>query len=174
MILSSSWRIRQLIDRRSDRKHRLQTLNIEIGDIKAYAQNIADGNISIGEMMKTPTSMYQRQLLYMNTASAYAGATAQTQMQQLMSSPNYQALLSKQDPQVQQAYNYMMQESFYKQAQQQFTKYESSLLHEKERAMEEEKQMITEELTAIEGELQAERQECSQSIKDFFGNNNRG
>jgi len=169
MILSSSWRISQLIQRRSDRKHRLQVVNMELNDLKTYGQNIADGGISIGEMMKTPTSMYSRQLVYMNNAAQYCQTSANFQMQQLMNTPYYQSMMAAQDPQIQQAYQAMMQQSFYKQAQQEFSKYEANMIHEKETAMEEEKQSIKEEIEAIEGELQAERQEVSQSIKDFFG-----
>ena len=136
MILSSSWRISQLIQRRSDRKHRLQVVNMELNDLKTYGQNIADGGITIGEMMKTPTSMYTRQLFYMNNAAQYCQMNANMQMQQLMNTPYYQSMMAQQDPQVQQAYQQMLQQSFYKQAQQQFSKYEANLINEKETAME--------------------------------------
>lgn len=169
MILSGSWRINQLIQRRSDRKHRLQVVNMEIQDLKTYGQNIADGGVSIGEMMKTPTSMYNRQLLYMNTASQYCQMSATNQMQQLMATPYYQSMMSQQDAQVQQSYQQMLYQSFYKQAQNQFSKYEANLIHEKERAMEEEKESIKEEIEAIEGELSSTKQEVSKSIQEFFG-----
>lgn len=170
MILAGSWRIRQLIQQRSDRKYRLQKLNIELNDLKSYGQNIADGGISIGEMMRTPTSMYTRQLNYMNWAAQYSETNATNQMQQLMATPYYQNMMAQQtDPNVQQSYQKMLYESFYKQAQAQFSKYEVSLIHEKERAMEEERQTIQEEISAIEGEMSKAKEEVSKGIQDFFG-----
>lgn len=170
MILAGSWRIRQLIQQRSDRKYRLQKLNMEINDLKTYGQNIADGGISIGEMLKTPTSMYSRQLIYMDTAAQYSQTSAVNQMQQLMATPYYQNLMAQQtDPNVQQSYQKMLYDSFYKQAQSQFSKYEASLIHEKERAMEEEREDLKEEIAAIEGELSSTKQDVNKGIQDFFG-----
>ena len=69
MILSSSWRISQLIDRKNETQHRLRAITLELEDLRAYGRNIADGGISIGELMKVPTSMYNRQMQYMNSAA---------------------------------------------------------------------------------------------------------
>lgn len=169
MILSGSWRISQLIQRRSDYNHRLQTLNMELQDLKRYGESIADGGISIGEMMKTPTSMFNRQLIYMNRASEFSQLSASNQMNALMNTPYYQQMMAKYpDPQVQQSYKAMMYKSFYQQAQNQFSKYEASMIHEKERAMEEEQQTLKEDLEAIKSEIEGLKQNVSQDIQSFF------
>ena len=47
MLLTGQWRLFQLIRQRHDKNYRLMQLNKEMMDYKTYAENIADGSISI-------------------------------------------------------------------------------------------------------------------------------
>ncbi len=168
MILTGQWRLFQLIRQRSDKNYRLMQLNRELSDYKAYAENIADGSLSLHEMLNTPSSMFSRQMLYMNMSSQYCQTSAANQMQQLSSNPLYQNMMSQsQDPQIQQAYQEMMYRSFYKQAQEQFSKYESKLLNEKEKEISEEKVSLETELAMIDEEIKATKEGIKNDISNF-------
>ena len=69
MFLVASSMVSSLIYKKSDLEYQLAKINQEIQDLKSYAENIADGGVSIGEMLNTPSTMYGRQLMYMNSAS---------------------------------------------------------------------------------------------------------
>ena len=172
MILSSSFRINQLIQQKNDYKHRLQAITMELQDLSAYGRNIADGRMSIGEILRTPTSMYNRNMAYMSAANYYGDIAANQQMMQLTQSPLYIAEMGKQNAAVQQNMANLMRERFKQAAVQQFAKYEASMLKEKETAMELEKETLKEEIAAIEEQLKSAKQERDQSTKEFFGSGN--
>ena len=175
MILSSSWRISQLIQRRNDAKHRLQQITMEINDLKSYGSSIADGGISIGELLRSPTSMYRRSMAYLTAANAYSENAASIQMGELVNTPMYADMMARAgvDEEAQRRYADSMFMSFKRQAAQQFSKYEVSMIQEREKAMELEKQSLQEEVDEIKLQLDNMRKEHSESIQDFFGGNNR-
>lgn len=174
MFLVASSMVSSLIYKKSDLEYQLAKINQEIQDLKAYAENIADGGVSIGEMLNTPSTMYGRQLMYMNSASQYCQLSAQNQMQQLMQTPYYQNMMAQQQADVQQSYQNLMYKSFYDKAQAQFARYESKLLHEKEKALEQKKTSIQSNLEICKTQLSHFKQETQQGISDFYGNGNRG
>ena len=173
MLLSNHIRIRELIQTRSKNQQRLRQLNIELNDLKRYAEHIADGKISIWEMMKTPTSMFNRQMLYMSTASVFAQQSAMNQMNMMTINPNYQQFMMNQQmqnatPEMQEAYQKMMYQNFYEEAEKQFARYETELLHEKEGQIMAEKDSLTVENEAIEAEIKGLREQRKQEIEQTF------
>ncbi len=168
MLLTGQWRLFQLIRQRHDKNYRLMQLNKEMMDYKTYAENIADGSISIHEMFTTPSSMFNRQMLYMNMSSQFCQMSAANQMQQVSSNPLFQNMMAQsQNAQIQQAYQQMMYRSFYKQAQEQFAKYESRLLNEKEKEMSKEKLQLEMELAMIEEEIKNTKDAVKNDVKNF-------
>ena len=169
MLLTGSWRLGQLIQQRIQKNYRLMQLNMEINDLRAYSTNIADGALSMNEMFSTPHSMFSRQMQYMNASSQYCQMSAQYQMQQLSSNPMYQNMMAQsQNAQVQQAYQMMMYRNFYKQAQQQFAKYETQLLNEKEKEMAKEKLSLETDIAAIEEEIKNTKQAVKNSVSNYI------
>ena len=168
-VLSCRYRINQLLDQRAEYRKRQQQIKQELTDLQRYATNISDGGISIAELMRTPSSMYNRQLLYMHGAANYSQMSAQNQMQQLMMTPYYQQMMKDQTPEVQTSYQQLMYQNFYKQSQSQFSKYEASLLADKQKALSEEDQSIKESLEAIEAELGDAKHAVQKGIGEIFG-----
>ena len=171
MILASSWRISQLIQQRNEYQHRLATLTMELNDLKRYGESIADGAISIGELLRSPASMYKRSMAYLTFADAYSQQVANAQMQQLTNSPYYIQMMRGQTAEAQRQYAMMLEQQFKKSAAQQFSKFEVGMIHEKEAQIEQEKQSLTEDLEAIKGQLTSLKQENKESINEFFGSN---
>ena len=83
---------------RSDLNYRLMEITRKLSDLQQYASNIADGSVSMSDMMNTPSSMFGRQLMYMQYAHNGALFGAQQKMammqpmiaQQMMQMPNPQ------------------------------------------------------------------------------------
>ncbi len=168
MLLVGSWRLTDLIQQKSRKNFRLTKISMELTDLKSYATNIADGALSLPEMMSCPGSMFGRQMQYMMASSQYSQMVAQNQMTQMMSNPMYQQMMSQsQDAQVQQAYQAMMYKSFYKQAQQEFAKREAALLNEKEKEMLKEKTSLENELAMIEAEIKSTKEAVKNDIQNF-------
>ena len=76
-------------------------------------------------------------------------------------------MAQSQNAQLQQAYQQMMYRSFYKQAQQQFAKYESQLLNEKEKAISKEKLSLETELAMIEEEIKSTKDAVKNDVQNF-------
>ena len=169
MYLTSRLRINDLIKRKADYEKQRRQLDNQINDLKTYATAIADGGISIAELMKMPSSMYNRTLTFMNASMQYCQNSSMFQMSQLASQPYYQNQMTQQTPDVQQSYRNMMQMSFYNQAKGQFAKYEESLLHEKEKALQQERDDLNSNLELCKAELDNVRQESKEGLQDIFG-----
>lgn len=168
MLLVGSWRLTDLIQQKTRKNFRLTKISMELTDLKNYATNIADGSLSLSEMMSCPGSMFSRQMQYMMASSQYAQMSAQNQMTQMMANPMYQQMMSQsQDAQVQQAYQEMMYRSFYKQAQQEFAKQEAKLLNEKEQEIAKEKTSLENELAMIEAEIKATKEAVKNDVQNF-------
>ena len=173
MLLSGHIRLRELIMRKSQNDQRLRQLNIELEDLKRYAEHIADGNISLWEMMKTPTSMFNRQMLFLNTSSVFCDISANNQMYAMMANPNYQRYMMNQmqnnpDPMFQDTYNGMMYNNFYQEAQKEFARYETELLHEKEGAIRAEKDSLIVDNEAIAVEAKELKEKRKEEIQQTF------
>ena len=100
-LLIFAYRKLDITRQKSDLNFRLMQISQKLMDLQQYASNIADGNVSMSDMMNTPGSMFGRQLMYMQYAhnSSLFGANQQMamlapqismQMQQ-MGNPAYQA-----------------------------------------------------------------------------------
>ena len=101
-LLIFAYRKLDIIRQRNDIQYRLMNLTRKLSDLQQYASNIADGSVSMSDMMNTPSSMFGRQMMYMQYAhnGAIFGAQQKfgmmqpmiaAQMQQ-MQDPNMQAM----------------------------------------------------------------------------------
>ena len=131
-MLVFAYRKLQLNHQRNDLQYRLLELTKKLSDMQQYSANIADGSVSMSDMMNTPGSMFGRQMMYMQYAHNNALMSAQqnmammqpmiaTQMQQ-MPNPQYQAM-----------YQQWIFKSLYTQAREQVGKQEAKLLNEQEK-----------------------------------------
>ena len=160
-------RLRELVMRRSQNQTRLRQLNIELMNLKRYVENIADGKISLFEMMNTPTSMFGRQLQFMQYSSIFCEQSAINQLGYMRQQQGYNQLIA-QNPQYAQAYEQMMYQNCYKEAQTQFAHYEQNLLHQKEGEINGEKDSLETENLAIEAEMKEIKEQRKNEIQQFF------
>ena len=67
-LLIFAYRKLDIIRQRNDIQYRLMNLTRKLSDLQQYASNIADGSVSMSDMMNTPSSMFGRQMMYMQYA----------------------------------------------------------------------------------------------------------
>ena len=97
-----AYRKLELNHRRIELQYRLMDLTRKLSDLQQYSANIADGSVSMSDMMNTPSSMFGRQMMYMQYAHNTALVSANQNMMmmqpmiamqmQQMPNPQYQAM----------------------------------------------------------------------------------
>lgn len=158
-LLIFAYRKIQIIRQKSDLNYRLMQLNQKLQDLQQYAANIADGAISVSDMMNTPASMFGRTMMYMTYAHNGSLMNAQQQMQQMMALPQIQAQMQQmQDPNQKMMYQKWIFDNLYKQQREQFGKVEQKLLNEQEKAIQQEKAKLETQLKLLEAEFESTKQ----------------
>jgi len=175
MYLVAQYKLNELMRQQEDYKWKLAQITGEIRDLTTYAENIADSDNLFGSLFTTPASMYGRQLAYMNGSSIFSETQMNEQMSRLQQNPWYQEEMQKyQDqPAAWNARYQQMQNYFRQQARAQFAKYESRLLHEKEKTLENRKAHIEQSLSAIEKQIGNMQKEISSGSESLFGGGNQ-
>lgn len=102
-LLIFAYRKLDIIHRKNELQYRLMNLTRKLSDLQQYAANIADGSVSMNDMMNTPSSMFGRQMMFMQYAhnGALFGAQQKFGMMQPMIAMQMQQM---QDPNMQMMY----------------------------------------------------------------------
>ena len=158
-LLVFAYRKIQILRQKNDLNYRLMQLNQKLEDLQQYASNIADGSVSMSDMMNTPASMFGRTMMYMTYSHNGALQNAQQQMQQMMMMPQVQAQMQQmQDPNQQMMYQNWIFDNLYKQQREQFGKVEQKLLNEQEKEIQQEKAKLETQLKMLEAEFDSTKQ----------------
>mgnify|MGYP004572961443 CR=1 FL=1 len=142
---------------RSDLNYRLMEITRKLSDLQQYASNIGDGSVSMSDMMNTPSSMFGRQLMYMQYAHNGALFGAQQKMAMLQPQLSMQ-MQQMQNPQYQQMYQQWVFKNLYDQERERMGKQEQKLLNEQEKQIQAEKQKIETQLKLLDQEYDACKQ----------------
>lgn len=158
-LLIFGYRKLQIIRQKNELNYRLMNLTQKLSDLQKYAANIADGKVSMSDMMNTPASMFNRTLMYMAYSHNGSMMNAQQQMQQMMMLPQVQAQMQQmQDPNQQMMYQNWIFDNLYKQQRQQFGEVEKKLLNEQEKEIEQEKAKLETQLKMLDAEFESVKQ----------------
>ncbi len=165
-LLIFAYRKLDIMRQKSDLNYRLMTITQKLNDLQQYAANIADGSVSMSDMMNTPGSMFGRQLMYMNYAHNMAVFGAQQQMSAL--GPQIQMQMSQMgNPMYQQMYQNWIFRSLYDQQRQIIGKQEQKLLNEQEKQIQAEKAKIETQLKMLDQELESCKEGEKAGIQQF-------
>lgn len=164
-ILMFTARKHDLVSQQFRYQARLQELTRKLSDLQQYAANIADGSVSMFDMMNTPSSMFGRSMMYMNYSHNMAVQNAQ--MNYMGMQPMIAQQIAQMDPQSQMMYQQWIQQNLYKQERERFAKMEAKLLNEQEKEIMQEKLKIEQNLKMIEQELESVKQAEEAGIKAF-------
>lgn len=165
-LLIFAYRKLDITRQKSDLNFRLMQISQKLMDLQQYASNIADGSVSMSDMMNTPGSMFGRQLMYMNYA--HNMALAGTQQQMYMLQPQLQMQMQQMgNPQYQEMYRQWVFRSLYEQQRQQIGKQEQKLLNEQEKQIQAEKAKIETQLKLLDQELESVKQGEDAAVKQW-------
>ena len=146
---------------------KMTKLRQKLFKLQQYASQIADGSVSLKDMMNAPAGFTGRQLMYMQYAHMFAMNNAQIQMQQAM--PMMQMQMAAMDPQTQQVMTNNMFQSFYKQQREVAKQQEVALLNEQEEEINQEMEQLKAQKAMIDQALEGAKQGRDKSIQSFFG-----
>lgn len=154
--------------RKSDLNYRLMELTRKLSDLQQYAANIADGSVSMSDMMNTPSSMFGRQLMYMQYA--HNGSIFGAQQKFAMMQPVIAMQMQQMQPEMQQMYQNWIFKNLYDQERERMGKQEAKLLNEQEKQIQAEKMKIETQLKLLDQELQACKEGEDKSIEQWKPN----
>ena len=154
--------------RKSDLNYRLMELTRKLSDLQQYAANIADGSVSMSDMMNTPSSMFGRQLMYMQYA--HNGSLFGAQQKFAMMQPVIAMQMQQIQPGMQQMYQNWIFKNLYDQERERMGIQEAKLLNEQEKQIQAEKMKIETQLKLLDQELQACKEGEDKSIEAWKPN----
>ncbi len=163
-LLIFAYRKLDLNRQRHDLNYRLMNLTRKLSDLQQYAANIADGSVSMSDMMNTPCSMFGRQLMFMQYAHNGALFGAQQKMQMMGPMIGMQ-MQQMGNPQYQQMYQNWIFKNMYDQERERMGKQEQKLLNEQEKQIQAEKQKLETQLKLLDQEYEACKQAESEEVK---------
>lgn len=163
-LLIFAYRKLDILHRKSDLNYRLMELTRKLSDLQQYASNIADGKVSMSDMMNTPGSMFYRQMMYMQNSHNIALFGAQQNM--AMMQPMIQMQMQQmQDPNMQAMYQQWIFKSLYEQQREQVGKQEQKLLNEQEKQIQAEKAKLETQLKMLDQEYESVKEGENKAIE---------
>lgn len=149
-LLIFSFRRQFIIQRKSELNFKLMMLRQKQMDLQSYAASIADGSVSLNDLMKAPASQFNRMSIFMMYSHQSAMMGAQQKFGMMSQVPG--AIPPVQDPQMQQQYQQMLFKNLYDQERERFNKQEQAILNEQDKKMEQEMNQIQTQLSMLEAE----------------------
>lgn len=165
-LLIFAYRKLDIMHRKNDLNYRLMNLTRKLSDMQQYAANIADGSVAMSDMMNTPSSMFGRQMMYMQYA--HNGALFGAQQKMAMMQPQIAMQMQQmQDPNYQAMYQQWIFKSLYDQERERMGKQETKLLNEQEKQIQAEKAKLETQLKLLDQELEACKQGEDAAVKQW-------
>ena len=152
--------------RKLDLEAKLQRIIKKLEDLQRYAANIADGKVTMSEMMDTPGSMFCRQLMFMQWSHNTSIMGAQQNMTQM--TPMISAQMAQMQPGMQGMYQQYIFQQLYQQQREERAKEETKMLNEQEKELQAEKLKIETEIKMVDQQYEASKQAVSKDIETFW------
>lgn len=151
-LLIFAYRKQDIIRRKNDLNFKLLNLKQKLMDLQSYASSIADGTVSLNDLMKAPPSMFNRMSIFMMYSHEAAMSGAQQKYALLSQTPG--AIPPMQDPNMQQQYAQMMFKNLYDQEREKTSKVEQKILNEQDKKIQQEVARIETQLKMLDAEEQ--------------------
>lgn len=143
-----SYQKQSIIARKANLEMRLLELNKKLLDLQSYTAAIADGSVSMNDLMNCPGSMFNKMTLYMNTSHQIGYSEAQQKYALMSQVPG--AIPQMADAQLQQQYTQSIFKSLYDQSKEKFADQEQKLLKVEDTRIQQEKARIETQLKMLE------------------------
>jgi len=150
-VLIFAYRKQDIIRRKSDLEFKLLQMSEKLRNLQSYGSSIADGSVSMNDLMNAPASVFNRMSSFMMYSHQASITGAQQKMGMLSMTPG--AIPQVQDPKMQQQYNSMVMKNLYDQEREKFGKIEEKMLNEQEKKLSSENEKLSTQLKMLEAEL---------------------
>ena len=158
-------RVHALIHRKHEIEYRLAKLTKKMQDMQKYSTLVANGSVTIGDLLNTPGSMMGRTMNYL----AYAHNSSLQYMQQnapMMQAMYQQQMGANQNQQQQIMMNNYIMRTLYTQGRDYAAQVETRNLKDEEARMKSDKEKLEVEAQEVAQELKAAKEARDQDIKD--------
>lgn len=163
-LLIFAYRKLDIIRRKSDLEYKLMEIKRKLYDMHDYASNIADGSVSLNDLMKAPPSMFNRMSMFMMYSHQASMAGAQEKFAFMSQTPG--AIPPMANPQLQQQYSQMLFKNLYDQEREKFKKIEEKVLNEQNKKLDMEASKVEAQLKMLEAELSSTKEAEDKAAKD--------
>lgn len=143
-----SYQHQSIIARKAQLNMRLLEINKKMLDLQSYAAAVADGSVSMNDLMNCPGSMFSKMSLFMNASHQIGYSEAQQKFALMSQVPG--AIPQMANAQLQQQYTETIFKSLYDQSKEKFAQQEQKLLNVEDTRMQQEKARIETQLKMLE------------------------
>ena len=157
-----------IIRQKNDLNYRLMQVTKKLSDLQQYAANIGDGSVSMFDMMNTPASMFNRQMMF--SIYSHNMALAGAQQNFMMMQPMMNMQMQQMNPNAQAMYQQWVFQNLYKQQKERINKVEKKLLNQQETQIQQEKAKIESQLKMLDQELQSVSEAENKAIENWKPN----
>ena len=157
-----------IIRQKNDLNYRLMQVSKKLSDLQQYSANIGDGSVSMFDMMNTPASMFNRQMMFSMYSHNMALAGAQQNF--MMMQPMMNMQMQQMDPSAQAMYQQWVFKNLYQQQKERINKVEQKLLNQQETQIQQEKAKIESQLKMLDQELQSVSEAENKAIENWKPN----
>lgn len=159
-LLVFTYRKQQIIALKSSLNFKIMQLNQKLMDLATYSAAIADGSVSGRDLMDAPASVFDRMVNFTQYSSQFAqvGANEKANMYFAMN----QGAMAQVPPELQQQYQQMIYQGFFKQEREKACESEKAILNAQEKRINQELSVFQTQLKQIE----AEEETISKGIDD--------
>lgn len=145
---------------------RVMKLRRKMSELRSYVSLIADGKVSMNDLMSCPSSYFQSMSVFMVGSHRMALSQSQQQMAYMSQVPG--AMPQVQDPQMQQQYLRAMQMNFYEQARKASAHQVEEQARKEGEGIEQELASASQQLEMLKAEKTAVDQDSKESIKGMY------
>lgn len=163
-LLIFAYRKQDLIRRKFDIEFKMTQMSEKLRNLTSYATSIADGVVSLNDLMSVPPSMFNRMSMFMLYSHQASLAGAQEKYNFMSQTPG--AMPQLQTPDLQQQYAQMMFKNCYDQEREKFKKIEEKVLDEQNKKISQEQAKLETQLKMIEAELESVKGAEDKAAKD--------
>lgn len=162
-LLIFAYRRQDIIRRKSDLNMKLLELNQKIMDLQSYTATVANGTVSLNDLVNAPATMFGPMSIFMMTTNqaAYAGASEKFAVLSQMG-----AIQQAQTPQLQQQYNAYIMNQLQQQEREKMGKVEEKRLNAMDKQIEQQKAKIETQLKMLDAEEESVKQGEEKGAKD--------
>lgn len=140
-------------------------------DLQSYASSIADGSVSMNDLMGAPASVFSRMTNFMMASHQQALMGAQMGIGGMLAMAQANGVFNNLQPEMQKQYQYMLFKNLYDKEREKFSHQEEKILHTEDKRIEQQIAQINTQLQMLEAEeknvTQAESEEAKNSAPKF-------